>query len=138
MKREVLTSLGIRPTFARNKALLLNMHLLACPINISYPISHFCRVFHICYTTPAKDSSMLHNVHARSSEKEAEGVHWEAGRDGSNVPTFCFPFPYSTAFHMLLVSKLLGLLKTIRTKAKKYSHHADSVIKNPLSPTNLF
>lgn len=47
------------------------------------------------------------------------------GGDGSNVLTFCFPFPYSTAFHVLLVSKLLGLLKTIRTKAKKCNHHAD-------------
>lgn len=61
---------------------------------------------------------MLHNVHARSSEQGDEAVHLEAGRDGSNVLTFCFPFPHSTAFHMLLVSKLLGLLKAIR-KAKK-------------------
>lgn len=62
---------------------------------------------------------MLHSVDARGSQKEAGAVHWEARRDSSNVLTFCFPFPHSTAFHMLLVSKLLGLLKAIRTKAKK-------------------
>lgn len=61
IKWEGLTSLGVRPTFARNKSILLNRDLLACPINISYPISYFCRVFHICYMTPAKDCSTLHN-----------------------------------------------------------------------------
>lgn len=69
--------------------------------------------------TPAKDRSMSHKVDARSSKKEVEDVHWEAGRGSSNVVTFCFPFPYSTAFHMLLVNKLPGLLEAIRTKSKK-------------------
>lgn len=88
--------------------------------------------------TPAKDGSMSHKVDARSSKKEVEDVHWEAGRDSSNVLTFCFPFPYSTAFHMLLVNKLPGLLEAFRTKTKKCSHHSDLVIRNPLTPTNLF
>lgn len=82
---------------------------MACPINFSYSISYFCTIFHICFVTPAKESSTLHSMDTRSSQKEVDAVHWEAGRDSSNVLTFCFPFPYSTAFHILLVSKLLDL-----------------------------